>query len=160
MVCVKRFFPPFSFFYRIYTDFCSFICFCYFLKLFSLFLLRKNYISNSFPSILCLTVVIKWFHLNSYTSLVFSSQTSRPTQTLNLLVCQIKVSALSLFESLLLSRNKMASLLILLLPCFCGAKLRERGAARLNGTKSIHKMPPAAVMRSVCDLREPQITIM
>ena len=54
----------------------------------------------------------------------------------------------------------MASLLILLLPCFRGAKLRERGAARRDGTKSIHKMPPAAVMRSVCDLREPQITIM
>ena len=54
----------------------------------------------------------------------------------------------------------MASLLILLLPGFHGAKLRERGAARRDGTKSIHKMPPAAVMRSVCDLREPQITLM
>ena len=90
----------------------------------------------------------------------FSFQTSRPTQTLNLLVCQIKVSALSLFESLLLSRNKMASLLILLLPCFRGANLRYRCAALRDWTKSIRKMPPAAVMRSVCDLREPQITIM
>ena len=53
----------------------------------------------------------------------------------------------------------MAILLILLLPCFRGAKLRERGAARRDGTQSIHKMPPAAVMRSVCDLKEPQITV-
>ena len=71
VVCVKRFFPPISFFYRISTDFCLFICFCYFLKIIFIVFNEKKKISNSFPSILCLTVIIKWVHLNSYTSLVF-----------------------------------------------------------------------------------------
>ena len=46
--CVKRFFPIFI----VFTE-------------------KKIIFSKSFLSILCLTVVIKWFHSNSYTSLVF-----------------------------------------------------------------------------------------
>ena len=47
---LSAFSRPFTFFYRISTDFCLFICFCYFLKIiFIVFTEKKLYFPTLFP---------------------------------------------------------------------------------------------------------------